>query len=329
MSTELWMRFDIRGGGLAVPTSTLAGAAIEQAAWAERHGFDAILLSEHHGTDDGYNPSPMILAAAIAARTQRVRLQLGALIAPLHDALRLAEDICVLDNVSNGRVDVTIGIGYVPSEFTMFGIDYQRRVAIAEESIATLRQAFTGEPFEFRGRPARITPAPVQKGGPRILLAGSVMATAKRAARLADGMFPVIASPELFACYREECVRLGRPVGRIVDMTGPVFVHVSEDPDRDWPRLAPHLLHEMNCYGKWASESPGMLSPFQPVTDAAALKASGAYLVLTPDACVKFLAAQRAADRYTMFNPLCGGLHPDVAWESLELFAAKVLPQLR
>lgn len=328
MDVRLWMRFDIRGGGLAVPASALAAAAVEQGEWAERNGFGAVLLSEHHGSEDGYNPSPMILGGAIASRTRTIRLQMGAVILPLLDPLRVAEDICVLDNISDGRVDITVGIGYVQAEFTMFGVDYKRRAALAEEGIETLRAAFTGQAFTYRGRPAHVTPPPVQTGGPEMLIAGSVPARARRAARLGDGFFPVVSSPELFECYRAECERLGRPVGRIVDMTGPVFVHVSEDPERDWPRLAPHLLHEMNGYGKWANESEGMRSPFRPVTDLEELKASGAYAVLTPAECLAFLVTQRAAGRYTMFNPLCGGLHPDIAWESLELFAKSVLPRL-
>ena len=84
---------------------------LEQAAWAEEHGFVSIVLSEHHGSDDGYLPSPLVAAGAVAARTSRVMIGIAALIAPLHDPVRLAEDLAVLDLLSRGRLFVIIGAG--------------------------------------------------------------------------------------------------------------------------------------------------------------------------------------------------------------------------
>jgi alkanesulfonate monooxygenase SsuD/methylene tetrahydromethanopterin reductase-like flavin-dependent oxidoreductase (luciferase family) len=327
MSGEVWLRFDVRGGGRAVSSAELYGAAIEQAAWAERNGIDAVHVTEHHGTEDGYLPSPIVMAAAMAARTKSIRIHLGALILPLHNPLRVAEDVCVLDNISGGRVDVTVGIGYVPSEFAMFDVDMKRRAALVEEGIAVLRGAFSGRPFMFRGREVRISPAPVQPGGPKIFIAGAVEATALRAARLGDGIYPTIVTPALLDLYRNECVRLGRPVGRILDITGPLTIHVSTDPDRDWSRVGPHFLHEANAYGKWAAEL-GTPTPFAAMQDVASLRASGLYQVLTPDQCVDFIAAQHAVGRDVSISPLCGGLPPDIAWESLELLGSHVLPKL-
>jgi alkanesulfonate monooxygenase SsuD/methylene tetrahydromethanopterin reductase-like flavin-dependent oxidoreductase (luciferase family) len=327
MSGEIWLRFDVRGGGKTVSSAALMSAALEQAAWADRHGLDAVQVTEHHGTDDGYLPSPVVLAAALAAKTQRIRIHLGALILPLHDPVHVAEDVCVLDNISNGRVDVTVGIGYVPSEFQMFAADIKRRAALAEEGIAALRGAFSGAAFQFRGRTVRVSPAPVQRGGPQILVAGAVKASALRAARLGDGIFPTIVTTELLDLYRSECARVGRPVGRIVDVTGPLTIHVSTDPDRDWARVGPHFLHEVNAYGKWAEET-GTPTPFQTLRDVEALKACGLYQVMTPDQCIQFITAQHAANRCVCISPLCGGLHPDIAWESLELLGNKVLPKL-
>ncbi|MET0985580.1 MAG: LLM class flavin-dependent oxidoreductase [Steroidobacteraceae bacterium] len=326
MSTELWLRFDIRGAGLAVSSSALCAAAIEQASWAERSGFDAILFSEHHGSEDGYCPSPMILAAAIAARTKTIRLHLGALVVPLSHPLRLAEDVCVLDNISNGRVDVTVGVGYVPSEFTMFGVDMKQRAELMDEGIAAFRGAFSGEPFTYRGRRVRVSPAPVQPGGPKLYVAGAVKASALRAARLADGFFPTVPTPELLDLYRGECERLGkRPF--VIDMSGPVAIHVSRDPERDWARIGRHMLHELNMYSRWARES-GAYTPFgHDVTDLQTLQATGIYRIVTPEDCVALFERERDAGHHIMFNPLCGGLHPEIAWESLELMASEVLPR--
>ncbi len=328
MQTELWMRIDIRGAGKVASSAELCAAAIDQAVWAEDNGFDAILFAEHHGTDDGYLPSPMIMAAAVAARTKRIRLQLGALILPLSSPLRVAEDIAVLDNVSNGRVDITVGVGYVPSEFRMFGVDMKQRPALTEEGISTLRAAFTGEPFIYRGRKARVTPKPVQPGGPEIMLAGAVKASALRAARFGDGFFPTVVTPELLDLYRSECARVGKPVGRIIDMTGPASVHVSNDPARDWQRVGPHMMHEINAYSRWASESETLTNySFPYIEDVEQLKPMGAFHVFTPDDCLALLEDKRSKGRSFIFNPLCGGTHPDIAWESLRLMEKEVLPR--
>lgn len=141
MSSEIWLRFDIRGGGRAVSTAALCAASIEQAAWAERHGIDTILLSEHHGSEDGYLPSPIVMAAAVAARTQNIPIHL-ALLLPMYDPLRLAEDICVLDNISNGRIHITTGIGYVASEFKMLGVGHEASRRIGGRGDCRLARGF-------------------------------------------------------------------------------------------------------------------------------------------------------------------------------------------
>ena len=328
MNCELWLRYNLRGGGLAVSTAALTTAAIEQVVWAEQHGFDAVTMGEHHGSEVGYLPSPRIGGAAMAARTRRIRFNMGAILLPLHNPLRVAEDICVFDNVSNGRVDITAAAGYVPSEFEMFNVNYKHRTRLLEENIPVLRAAFSGETFAYQGRRVRVSPAPVQPGGPKILVAGGVRAAAERAARLGDGFFPTMASHDLVDCYHAECARLGRTVGRVI-RSGAGFIHVSKDPERDWNRIGKHLLHDLNAYAKWARES-GAITPYMhDISDIETLKKTGVYFVFTPDECLAFMKAERAAGRYVMFNPLCGGLHPDIAWESLELLAAEVLPRFR
>src|SRR6202035_301081 len=100
--------------------------------------------------------------------------------------LRLAEDLAVLDGLSEGRVDVVLGGGYVQGEFDMFGVPLAERPARVEEAVAVLRASWTGEPFEYRGRTVRVTPTPHRAGGPPILLGGASPAAARRAARIGD-----------------------------------------------------------------------------------------------------------------------------------------------
>src|SRR2546427_550899 len=75
-------------------------------------------------------PSPIVLGAATAARPRRLRIRMAAVVAPFHDPLRLAEDLAVLDIVSGGRLDVTVGAGYVPAEFAMFDRDMRDRARL-------------------------------------------------------------------------------------------------------------------------------------------------------------------------------------------------------
>lgn len=325
--TGIWMRVDIRGAGLATTSQALCAAAIEQSVWAERHGIDAVQFAEHHCAEDGYLPSPIVLAAAVAARTSRIRLHIGALLLPLHDPLRIAEDLCVLDNISGGRVEATIGLGYVPSEFRMFDVDLKQRGPLVEEGIIALRGAFSGERFRYRDREVLVTPRPVQINSLELLMAGGLKATALRGARLGDGLWLGATTPELLETYYAECARLDKPIGRIVDTTGHSSFHVSRDPERDWARFGPHLLHEMQTYGKWKAESGNTFSPFHEVDDIAALRKTGVYAIYTPDECLAYFNAQRESGRQIWFNPLCGGLHPDLSWESLELMASEVLPR--
>ena len=321
---RILLRYDMRAPAFGATPPALYAAALEQAAFGDAHGFDSVQLSEHHGSDDGYLPAPLVLAAAIAGRTQRIRLEIAALILPLHDPLRVAEDVAVLDLASGGRVDLVIGAGYVPAEFEMFERAISERPRLVEEGMHALEQAWTGEPFPYRGRTVRVTPRPLQRPRPSLALGGSSPASARRAARLADRFVPAL--PQLWKHYRAECERLGKPVppaGRV----GPLFLHVAEDPDAAWAQIAKHALHEANAYGRWMTDAR-TAGPYAPVSDASALRASGLYRVVTPEQCVE-LANELGPEGTLLLHPLMGGLAPELGWSSLELFAARVLPRIR
>src|SRR5690606_1930923 len=162
----LSLRYDMRAPAFGPPAEVLYKAALEQCAWAEDHGFVMTTLSEHHGADDGYCPSPLVMAAAIAGRTRNLRVMIAALVLPLYDPIRLAEDLAVLDLASGGRVDLILGAGYRAEELAMFGHTLDDRIPLLEEGIAVLQQAWTGEEFEYRGRRVRVTPRPARPDGP-------------------------------------------------------------------------------------------------------------------------------------------------------------------
>jgi alkanesulfonate monooxygenase SsuD/methylene tetrahydromethanopterin reductase-like flavin-dependent oxidoreductase (luciferase family) len=321
------LRFDLRNPEIAGTTmAERYAAALDMAEWADDLGFVVIVLSEHHGSADGYLPSPLAMAAAMAARTKQARIQIAALIAPFHDPLRLAEDIAVVDLVSGGRLDLVIANGYVPGEFEMFGCELSDRVKRTTETVATLKQAWTGAPFEFRGRTVQVTPAPAQPGGPKISLGGSGPAAARRAARIADGFLP--SSPAIWDVYREEMQKLGKPdPGPSLGGDTSAF-HVARDVERGWAEYAPFALHEMNAYGAWmASAGIGAEGGYVSTDDTEALRATGQYRVLTPDNLLAEIHA-KGEFGFTAFHPMAGGLPPAAAWESLHLFEHEVLPRL-
>ena len=261
-------------------------------------------LAEHHGAEDGYCPAPIVQASAMAGRSKGIRLHFSALLAVLHHPLRLAEDLAVLDLISGGRVEATLGIGYRPHEYEMMGVKKARRVPILEETFLVLEQAWTGEPFEFRGVTVVVRPTPVQKPRPPLYIGGSSEASAYRAARLGDNYFP--AAPGLREIYEGERERLGLPVPPRAPQRGPLFLFVTDDPERDWPVVAPHVMYTSNSNATWALERGVGSTPYPLAETIADLQASPQFAVVTPDEC--FAIAERVGpEGELVFQPLMGG----------------------
>jgi alkanesulfonate monooxygenase SsuD/methylene tetrahydromethanopterin reductase-like flavin-dependent oxidoreductase (luciferase family) len=261
------------------------------------------------------------MLSAMAARTKNVRFSVAALIAPFYDPLRLAEEMAVLDNLSRGRVDLIVAGGYVGAEFAMFGVPTNERARRVTETVGTLRAAFTGEPFEYRGRTVQVTPAPFRAGGPSISLGGSSEPAARRAARIADGFIPSV--PQVWEFYRDEMLNLGRPDPGPGPSGSMQTTALAENPDQGWEELGPFFLHETNAYGVWLAENDGA-GPYQVVGDLEELKTLGTYRIVTPDQYITELKA--APFPFAMLHPMCGGIPPALAWKSLRLFEHEVVP---
>ena len=319
------LRFDFRNPVTAnTAMADRYAAALDMAEWADGLGCLSIAVSEHHGSPDGYLPSPIPMLAAMAARTTGVRFMIAALIAPFHDPLRLAEDLIVLDILSRGRVDLIVAGGYVHEEFALFDVPMGERGRRVTEAVAVLRSAFSGEPFDYHGRTVHLTPAPYRPGGPSISLGGSSKPAAVRAARIADGFIPSV--PEVWSYYRDEVQALGRPDPGPCPIGDNQVVALATDPDEGWEKMAPFFLHETNAYGAWQAQDD-VASPYHTVTDTDALRATGQYRVVSPDQFVEELKASPFP--FAFFHPLCGGMPIDLAWSSLRLFEDEVLPAFR
>jgi alkanesulfonate monooxygenase SsuD/methylene tetrahydromethanopterin reductase-like flavin-dependent oxidoreductase (luciferase family) len=325
------MRVDMRLNMQSPPWATalpdVYREGLAMARWADEKGLDAIRIGEHHGTEDNWCPSITALGAAVAAVTERITVNLSAVLLPLHDPVHVAEDLAVLDIICAGRLRVVVAAGYNIDEFEMFGVDRKRRGALTEEAVHVLRKAWTGEPFEYQGRKVRVTPKPSTPGGPPLILGGSSGAAAKRAVRLGMDYFPLNA--EAYEVFQEERARVGLPRAKEYSRGGPHLMHVAEDVERAWEVLAPHVVAEATNYVHWSSSdtpTSGPLGVELPTLDD--LRAGGRYLVVTPDEAIEIVGGF-TPDTILTLHPLVAGLDPAVGWQSLHLFAERVLPAIR
>jgi alkanesulfonate monooxygenase SsuD/methylene tetrahydromethanopterin reductase-like flavin-dependent oxidoreductase (luciferase family) len=325
----LGVRFDLRVPDFAPTTHARQyAAALDMAGWADRLGLDVVILSEHHGAPDGYLPAPLTLAAAMLGRTSRIAVNVAAVLVPLHDPIRLAEQLAVLDLSAPGRVSIVAGVGYRSVEFAMAGVDRAERGRLLEDGVEVLRRAWTGEPFTWRDRDVVVTPKPATPGGPMIMIGGSTEIAARRAARLRCGFFPAVGDPRLADLYRDECTKVGFDTGFCSLPSGPGFVFVADDPDAAWARIGPHALFDAQTYAAWQEGPQRSAVDVKGAQTWQDVRATGVYEVVTPDECVAL--AERQGDLGSvLLHPLMGGIPPELGWESLELFERAVLPRLR
>jgi alkanesulfonate monooxygenase SsuD/methylene tetrahydromethanopterin reductase-like flavin-dependent oxidoreductase (luciferase family) len=322
------MRQDFRAPEFSPASRTeLYAAALDMFTWADEHGFDMLVLSEHHGLDDGWLPAPLTIAPAVLARTKSARVLISAALLPLHDPIRIAEQIAVIDNAFPGRLSVVLGAGYREVEFEMAGVAHADRGKVLEQYAQIVLDALTGEPFEFRGRTVRVTPPPATDPHRFLFAGGGVPAAARRAARLRLSMFPMNDDAKVRDAYFDEAKKVGFTGGFVLEPGGPTFIHVADDPEQAWQDIGPYVLYESQTYASF--QTPGQHSlPGVRAESIDDLKKSPQYVVGTPDEVLEKLKAVPGTGGIT-FHPLAGGMPPALAWESLELFAAKVLPRLR
>lgn len=314
------LRFDMRAPHWGAPAADLYAAAIDMCAWSETRGAVLAVLSEHHGTDDGHLPVPLLLASAVAARTQTLAILLAAVPIPLWDPVRLAEEIAVLDLISKGRVSYAFGVGHRIQEYDHFGIDMAGRGRAADEILAVLGPLVRGEPVEYRGRTVRVTPACGSANGPMVLIAGGSKAAARRAGALGLGFISQTESPGLKEFYEEQCRAHGHEPGIIqFPVPGlPTTVFVADDVDQAWDDLGPHLLHDALMAASYRPDDDSVASITRADSVDALREDGGPYRIFTPDEAIDYMRPGRLLP----LHPLCGGVAPEVAWPYLERAAA-------
>lgn len=165
--------------------------AIAEAQEAEGAGFDSCFITEHHQAPDGYFPSPLVVAAAVAAQTSSIKIGTAVLLLPLCHPMHVAEDAAIVDIVSKGRLILGLGMGYQDVDFDAFGVPKNHRVSLFEEGIEIIKRAWTEERFSFHGKRYQLenvtlTPKPLQRPRPPIWLGAAAEEALRRTGRLGD-----------------------------------------------------------------------------------------------------------------------------------------------
>jgi alkanesulfonate monooxygenase SsuD/methylene tetrahydromethanopterin reductase-like flavin-dependent oxidoreductase (luciferase family) len=319
------LRFDMRAPEIGAPTVELYSAATDMCEWAEDHGALAAVLCEHHGSHDGYLPSPLILASAIAARTKRLPITIAALLLPFYDTVRLAEDMAVLDLISKGRVSYILALGYRPEEFEHFGVDIRTRGRLADEKLALLRELLTGEAI-FDGRRINTTPAPHTEGGPTLMWGGGSVAAARRAGRYGLGMLGNANVEGMHEAYREACHQHGHEPGPIFlpDRENPSVCFVADDVDKAWDEIGQYLLHDVRAYADWnpGNDYSAGFSDVQTVDELRANPTSHRIYSVA-----EAVTRVRSGEVLNL-SPLCGGVPPELAWPYLKRVGEVVMAEV-
>ncbi len=301
-------------------------AAVEMAVYADRHGIPSINLEEHHVTASGWLPSPLTMAAAIAVRTERIRISIMALLAPLYDPVRVAEDIAVVDLLSRGRLAVIAGMGYRELEYHIANKPFVGRGAWMDHVLETLLAAWGDAPFDYKGQTINVTPKPYTRPHPLFMVAGMSRPAARRAARFGLPFAPPKILPELDSYYYEQLSEHGQE-GFVYAPSGDVsFLFVHEDPERAWDELGQYLLHEVTEYSSWGAAANTRRPLAMSADSIAAVRAEGHYEILSPQACL-----QRHRERPRQLfclHPLVGGMPLEQGWECLRLYVKQVITPL-
>jgi alkanesulfonate monooxygenase SsuD/methylene tetrahydromethanopterin reductase-like flavin-dependent oxidoreductase (luciferase family) len=308
---------------------------LNQIAWGESHGFDDVWLSEHHFIEDGYLPSILPVAAAIAARTKRIRIASGVLLMPFHNPVRLAEDIAVVDVISGGRFELGVGVGFKLEEFDSFGVSFSERGSRTNQSLDIIRRLLGGETVTYKSdffnfKNIKVTPEPIQKPHPPIWLGGFTPAALRRAARYGDGFTVPGATRDVYDQYIAELKKQNRPTENIRFASAFWCLIVSRDPEKTFAEAADHIIYQANNYSAWLSAAG--LSPLsEHLQDHEQLRKSGLLQVVDPDTAIKMIRDFATAVPITHFYSwtLPPGLPPRWAQTHLELFASKVIPAFR
>lgn len=312
---------------------------LDQIARCEELGFDHVWLTEHHFTEDGYNPALMTTAAAVAMRTERIRIGTFILLLPYQHPVLVAEEVANVDILSNGRFDFGIGQGYSKYEFEALCIDRKERGPRMREGIEIIKRLFTEDSVTFDGRftqvnGARLSPKPVQEPYPPIWIGARGPKAITKAAQMGYHLMATI-GPDPAPLYVETLKESGFDPAdfRIAQLR---MVYTAETEDQAWDECQDHLFHMLEFYQdilSAANDAEGDDAPL-PVSKPADMRNSvlrDHFMIGTPDQVAEKIEQFKAEYRCTDFimGTQFPGLDPEKGTRALELFAREVMPRFK
>jgi len=309
---------------------------------AEELGYDEIWLSEHHFAEDAWNPSQFPLLAALAARTQRIRLGTFVLLLPLHNPIRVAEDAATLDIISNGRADLACGGAAMEVECRGFGVDGTDSFGRSYEALSVIEKCFKEEDFTHHGKyfnfeDVRMTTKPLQKPGIPIYMAALGPQSLERAAKRGYNQCSAFHTP-IWGKYGEMQRQLGRPRDSYRIVSGPLFVHVAESREKAWDESEEGIHWSMNFYPRRGPNrnypTTGVPSAMPPVGQLRHKSENTAYgltpAVGTPDDVLRIMSTYRDEDVDELVPTFhFPGMNFEHVKRSMRLFAKEVMPEIR
>ena len=216
-----------------------AAALLALAERAEGLGYDSIWVGDSILARPRHEP--LTLLSAVAARTKRAELGTAVLLPALRNPVVLAHGIATLDQISEGRFILGVGIASdvpnIRAEFVACGVPFEKRVGRMLEGLRLCRELWTGKPVTWNGRwvveEATLGPVPHRPGGPPIWIGGMVRASLERVGRLYDGWFPNSPDPERWRQQWAEIHQIAREAGRDPgQLTGAVYLTMTIDDDK-------------------------------------------------------------------------------------------------
>ena len=290
-------------------------------------------MEEHHAVTNHYWPSPLTVLAGFATRTSRMMLGTNILVAPFYHPVRLAEEVAMLDVMSGGRFTLGIAIGYKPDEFSLYGVDLEKRGARFEEQLAIVKGLWTQERIEFKGRyytvEGRIEPKPVTKPHPPVWIGGWGDLTLKRAGTLADNWLPgPTADLGRLLNGKRQFLENRKSAGHVEPIAEWPLTRdlIVADSDRQARELAEQ--HIMVAYRR--EYAGGWRHPFidsSVATDLDKLM-KDRFIIGGPEQCVATI--RRFVEQYGMTHLICRVFFPGMPhrhiMRELELLAREVIP---
>jgi probable F420-dependent oxidoreductase len=315
----------MRVGVSLCPEAGRWGDTVAQALLAEELGYDSVWMPEHH-LMAGYAPSPLLGLAGLVELTERVTLGTDVLIVPFYNPVRLAEDAAVLHDMSGGRFVLGAGLGYRREEFAAFGVPYERRGRILDESLQIVRRLWAEEDVGFEGTHFTldgVTVHPRLDSPPPLWIGGWADAALRRAARLGDAWFPgptadVAKVRSCLEVYDAELARQGRARGEL-----PIFREV-------WVADGAELLEAGRRPLEAMYESDYLAWGHSNVAGAADV-ARERFIVGDPEEVAAAVLRLRTELGVThlVARMHFHGIAQDAVEASMRLFAGRVMPQVQ